>query len=227
MNQSIIPFASLSQRWVLLIVFNHKFLPNLATEIYYMFPNLSNQQKVAAIRGFNRRQDLPVEHEVLYNGALYDATKLNYNIFLHVKPDFPQPLSSHSPEKQQAILSRYARLLVDENAPRVSFINLAGRDLDHISIHTQEVNLEGYWTLIHRSVFLHRLDLIVSIDLVATSNVRAPSDYPDPADFRDLHRAPPDIDYVRPDDIRTLVEDPPALVVVDSLEVAPQELHLD
>jgi hypothetical protein len=51
---------------------------------------LTNQEKSASIRELNQRLGLPIQkpNTVLYNGALFDQTHLNPNLFLVVRPIF-------------------------------------------------------------------------------------------------------------------------------------------
>jgi len=162
----------------------------------YMNHNLTNEQKVAAIRDFNRRQGLPIEdpNKVLFNGAIFEESQLDFNLFLIPHYEFKHPLSSYPQVKQYELLTQYGRTLADVNDPYACFIGVPGREPGNLSvtIDTKEVNLKGYWILVQRTVFLHQADPIVSIDIIATSNVLAIPGCPCPPD---------DIFYIRPADL--------------------------
>jgi hypothetical protein len=174
-----------------------------------MYNSLTNQQKVAAIRDFNQRQGLPVENpaNVLFNGALFEAPELNQDLFLFPFYEFEQPLSAYSREKQVFLLTKYGATLARFNRPRAVFIGVPGREPGNLSvtIHTIEVNLKGYWTQVQRTVFLHQATRDnppkVSLDIIATSIVPAPPDH------NNCLRAPDDIWYIRPADLRTWLAD--------------------
>ena len=166
---------------------------------------LTNQEKTASIREFNQRLGLPIQkpNTVLYNGALFDATHLNPNLFLVVHPNFEHPLSDYPQEVQIARITQYAFQLAEQNAPRACFIgtNKEPGNL-WVSITTKEVNRHRYWTIVQRTVFLHREEPIVSIDVIAPSDTLAPPDYPTSPDYNITFRAPADIYYTRYADLR-------------------------
>jgi hypothetical protein len=185
---------------------------NLAFKTHYMQINseedllnqeriaasLSVQEKIARIRDFNQRLGLPIENpnNVLYNGALFDATHLNHNLFLVVHPNFEHPLSAYPQEVQIARITQYAFQLAEQNTPRACFIGINKEPGNlWVTIHTKEVNRHRYWTFVQRTVFLHREEPITSIDIISPSNTLAPPDYPASPDYNNTFRAPADIDY--------------------------------
>jgi hypothetical protein len=165
--------------------------------------SLTNQEKVAAIRVLNLRDDLPIEDpdKVLYNGAQFEASQINDKLFLITKPQFTHPLSAYPQEAQEVLIAQYAAELTEANHPRACFTGYKGSH-SAITIHTKEVNLQGYWIIVQRTVFLHRAEPITSVDIIAPSTIRAPPDYPDPTDFRNTFRAPDGIYYTWPADLR-------------------------
>jgi hypothetical protein len=168
--------------------------------------NLTNQQKVTAIRDFNLREGIPTEDPdaVLYNGALFEAPQLNQKLFLVAAYEgFNHPLSEYPQDEQYKLITEYSALLASVNRPRACFIGVPGRDPGNlkVTIHTEEVNLQGYWVTVQRTVFLHEPEPIVSIDVIAPSTVRAPPDYPASADHYNTFKAPADIIYEQPADL--------------------------
>jgi hypothetical protein len=161
-----------------------------------MHHHLTSQEKVAAIRDFNARQRLPTENinKVLYNGAFFEAPQLNQELFFLPSCNFPRPLSQYPQDEQYVILTKYGATLARVNRPRACFIGVPGQETGNltVTIHTEEVNLQGYWTLVQRTVFLHQAAPIVSIDIIAPSTVLASPD---------CLRAPEGTEFIRPADL--------------------------
>ena len=167
---------------------------------------LTNPEKVALIRDFNLGQGLPEENidKVLFNGAIFEGPPLiNFEIFVFPAYEFTHPLSAYTLDEQAVHITRYGATLSRVNHPCASFIGINYKTPSNLSIppsvtiHTNEINLQGYWTLIQRTVFLHQPEPTISLDIIAPSDVVAPLD-PDHS-----IRAPDDIFYTQPADLWT------------------------
>jgi hypothetical protein len=169
----------------------------------YMQHNLTNQEKVTYIRALNLRDGLPEENPetTFYNGAQFEASQIDDRLFLVTQYRFTHPLSDYPEEEQIALVAQYAADLAEANHPRACFIGYKGNH-PAITIHTKEVNLQRYWILVQRTVFLHRAEPVISCDIIAPSTVTAPPNYPVSPDYRNTFRAPDNIYYTQPPDLR-------------------------
>ena len=144
--------------------------------------NLTNQQRVVAIQNFNVQQGLPTEdpEKALYNGALFEAQLLNYDIFLLPKCQciFAHPLSDYPQDEQYEILTRYGATLARVNHPQAFFIGVPGHSpgILTVTLHTHKINVPEYWTFVQRTIHLHAPEPIVTYDVIGSSTVLAAPD---------------------------------------------------
>ena len=170
--------------------------PNIPHSIYpgptYLELDYS-QQRVIAIRNFNLQLDLPTEdpNRVLYNGALFEAQQLDFNLFLLPKyvTLFTHPLSDYPQDEQHELLTLYGATLARVNHPRAYFIGVPGKipGLLTVTLHTHKINVQGYWTFVQRTFHLHTPGPIVTYNIIDSSTVLAAPD--------------PDISLCAPEDI--------------------------
>ena len=118
----------------------------------------------------------------------------------------PTLLSEYPQDVQYVLITEYSALLASVNHPCACFIGVPGQEPGNltVTIHTIEVNLQGYWVLVQRTVFLHQAEPIISIDTIAPSTVPAPPDYPASPDYHNTFKAPDDIVFDQPADLRSL-----------------------
>lgn len=162
----------------------------LTNEERLLVINLTEEEKIGHIHAFNLRQELPrqASDEILYNRAFFDNPIIVEELFGWPAYHFTHPLSDYPQTTQHRLLTEYAVQLARINSPRTSSVQVEDRK-QFICIITHEVNQNGYWTLVQRTVFLHKPLPCSSTDIIAPSNVAAPTGH------NNRIKAPDGIDY--------------------------------
>ena len=83
----------------------------------------------------------------------------------------PSIVRLHPQDEQYVLLIRYGATLARVNHPRAFFIGVPGKTpgLLTVTLHTYEINLQGYWTFVQRTVHLHASEPIDSYDIIGPS----------------------------------------------------------
>ncbi len=162
---------------------------------------MSNEAKLTSIRALNIRQELPLQapDDTIFNGAFFDKNTLAEDLFIvPLYNNFTHPLSDYPQEQQYEIIREYGVLIAEANWPRTIYVGVEDIEPNapFFPIGTHEVNKNGYWTLVQRTVFLFRELPFFTTDFVAPSTVPAPIDHAE-----NLQQAPSGIDYLRPADL--------------------------
>ena len=90
----------------------------------------------------------------------------------------PSIVRLHPQDEQYVLLIRYGATLARVNHPRAFFIGVPGKTpgLLTVTLHTYEINLQGYWTFVQRTVHLHASELIITYNIIGPSTVFAARD---------------------------------------------------
>jgi hypothetical protein len=173
---------------------NSRFRNTISIEEFVALNDFTEEEGLEHIRNYNLTLGLPPQEpgEVLYNRALFETPTLQDNLFLAPLYNFTHPLSDYPEDEQYRLLNEYARNLGRINHPRTFTLQIEDRKR-FIRIVTHEINKDGYWTFVQRTVFLHDPLPCYSTDIIVCSIVGAPTGH------NNRIRAPTGINYPHPE----------------------------
>ena len=152
---------------------------------------MNNENRLATIRRLNHVLGLPPQaHDsTIFNGAFFDRATLED---IRLPPyNFEHPLSDYPPAEIITHIQEHGVLAGRMNSPKtysVGVLDIQDPNNQFTTILTREVNRDGYWCLVQRSIFLHRQEPVATVDFIAPSTTLAIRGTP----------VPPDTDFLRP-----------------------------
>lgn len=156
--------------------------------------NVDKTSRLTTIRLLNYRQHLASQapDDTIFNGAMFEAATIGRIVVPAY--GFEHPLSSYPTSERARHLKEYGIETATQNQPIVFSIGcLAKEDCElNITVMTREVNNDGYWCLVQRTIHMHRSVPLVSTDMIAPSWVLATDNEIAPTDTA-IYRRPADV----------------------------------
>jgi hypothetical protein len=147
---------------------------------------MMNEQRLAAIRRLNLQQGLPLQaaDDTIFNGALFDIATLQPGTILPPY-HFTHPLSDYSAPDILDFIRGYGIETGRCNSPQtysVGVLDIQGPQNQFITLITREINRDGFWCLVQRTIFLHKPEPFATVDFIAPSTVSAVLNAPAPSE---------------------------------------------